>query len=390
MSINVQCPGCGKRYKVDDRFAGKKAKCQSCGGAIAVPAVAPKPAASDDPFAAMDELEQTGTATPEPARVSAAPQAATSAPRRSGTVYNPALAQPTVISSRPSGPSQGVKVALSVGVGLVCFVLGFWVVHLLTGGASHKSSTASTAGQSATNSSSGSSGASDDRSLEATGAADIANDLSGGKARRAPPPPQNSAAAPPPAEVDVEAKPPAVLKPFAPDPKLLERLGKEEWLNSVPYVWKFPTDYDQHGTNVFQELSPTLKGYQSYYVKSGFTGGPGDVPTISVLSQRRHNKKFPKVFTQATSNTKYSVGPNDPLDKMLLLEGYKVEFGTIDDIEAVRAVGKDIVNHDSVVYVLLANESFIRIELSNLPPGSAELALLETMVRTLHHKEPPH
>src|SRR5689334_16461254 len=73
MSINVQCPGCGKRYKVDDRFAGKKAKCQSCGGAIAVPA-APAPtkaAVSDDPFAAMDELERTGTAAPETAYAAA-------------------------------------------------------------------------------------------------------------------------------------------------------------------------------------------------------------------------------------------------------------------------------------------------------------------------------
>src|SRR5690242_8222954 len=120
MSINVQCPGCGKRYKVDDRFAGKKAKCQSCGGAIAVPAAASKPAASDDPSAAMDELEKTGTVAPEPARVSTAAPAAAPPPRRAGTVYNPALAQPTVVSSGPSGPSQGVKLALSLGVGIVC------------------------------------------------------------------------------------------------------------------------------------------------------------------------------------------------------------------------------------------------------------------------------
>jgi len=379
MSINVQCPGCGKRYKVDDRFAGKKAKCQSCGGAIAVPAPQPQPA-SDDPFAAMDELEQTGTATPEPARGRAAPPPLTSAaPRRAGTVYNPALAQPTVVSSGSSGVSQGMKLVLSLGVGIVCFVLGFWAVHLLTSGAPHKLSVANNS----------SSGATDDRGLEATGVADIANDMSGRKARQAspPPPPQNTAP-PAPADADVEAKRPAVLKPFpTPDPKQLD--GKEEWLPSVPYVMTLPSDYEAHGSIVFHEDSFELKGYQSYYVKAGLTpAAQGSATQFSIIVQRRQHKKFPKVFTQATSNTKYALGPNDPLDKQLVLEGYKVEFGTIDDIASLRAVGKDEIGRDSVVYVLLPDEWFIRIELSNVPPGSPELAKLDAMVHSLHYKEP--
>ena len=390
MSINVQCPGCGKRYKVDERFAGKKAKCQSCGGAIAVPGAAapkpPPPPPSDDPFAAMDELEQTGTAAAEPTRVAAAtPPAAAPPPRRAGTVYNPALAQPTVVPPRSSGPSQGVKVALSVGVGLVCFVLGFWLVHLLTSGSTHKTASSSNASQSVADN-----GATNDRSLEATGAADIANDLSSGsKIRHAPPPPQQNSAPPPQPEVDVEAKPPAVMKPFPVDPQQLAKLGDEQWLPSAPYMMKCPTTFDPHGSGVFQEDSPALKGYQSYFVKSGIPlPQQGDAPMFSILVQHRSNSRFPKVYTQATQNTKYAVGPKDPLDKQVMLEGYKVEFGSIDGIDCLRAVGKDVVNHDSVVYILPTEEWFIRIELGNAPPGSPDLALLDTMVRTLHYKDP--
>jgi hypothetical protein len=274
-----------------------------------------------------------------------------------------------------------MKLALSLGVGIVCFVLGFWVVHLLTSGASHKPSNASVANNS-------SSGATEDRGLEATGVADIANDMSGGKARKAPPAPPQNTPPPAPVDADVQAKPPAVLKPFpTPDPKQLE--GKEEWLPSVPYVMTLPSDYESHGSIVFHEDNLALKGYQSYYVKAGLTPAQqGSATQFSIIIQRRQHKKFPKVFTQATSNTKYALGPYDPLDKQLVLEGYKVEFGTIDGIESLRAVGKDEISRDSVVYVLLPDEWFIRIELSNVPPGSPQLAKLDAMVHSLHYKEP--
>src|SRR5436309_15044575 len=37
MSIKVGCISCGKIYQVDDRFAGKKAKCKTCGAVLEVP-----------------------------------------------------------------------------------------------------------------------------------------------------------------------------------------------------------------------------------------------------------------------------------------------------------------------------------------------------------------
>src|SRR5437763_12751017 len=38
MAVEMQCGGCGKRYRVGDQLAGKKVKCKSCGHVMAVPA----------------------------------------------------------------------------------------------------------------------------------------------------------------------------------------------------------------------------------------------------------------------------------------------------------------------------------------------------------------
>lgn len=50
MSIKVRCDGCGKTYQVDDRFAGKKAKCKACGQGMQVPG-APVAASASSPSA---------------------------------------------------------------------------------------------------------------------------------------------------------------------------------------------------------------------------------------------------------------------------------------------------------------------------------------------------
>jgi len=38
MSISIACSACGKVYKLDDRFAGKRVKCNKCGSTFSVPA----------------------------------------------------------------------------------------------------------------------------------------------------------------------------------------------------------------------------------------------------------------------------------------------------------------------------------------------------------------
>ena len=71
MAISTGCPACGRSYKVDDKWAGKKLKCRECGAIMNVPGGAPRAArrpaaaaaAADDPFESVDSLlalEQTG------------------------------------------------------------------------------------------------------------------------------------------------------------------------------------------------------------------------------------------------------------------------------------------------------------------------------------------
>jgi len=61
MSIPIQCPGCGKRYRFDDQVAGKQARCP-CGRTIEVPAPA-----SDAPPAA-DALHAPNESAPREPR----------------------------------------------------------------------------------------------------------------------------------------------------------------------------------------------------------------------------------------------------------------------------------------------------------------------------------
>jgi predicted Zn finger-like uncharacterized protein len=50
MSIQIQCPSCGKRYRVDDRFAGKRVKCRNCSASIVV--------AADQPADDIEEIDE--------------------------------------------------------------------------------------------------------------------------------------------------------------------------------------------------------------------------------------------------------------------------------------------------------------------------------------------
>lgn len=72
--ISVQCPSCPKTYNVDDKFAGKKAKCKECGAIMSIPelpASAPSASPAMDP-GALAALESAAQDTPRAAP--AAPQ----------------------------------------------------------------------------------------------------------------------------------------------------------------------------------------------------------------------------------------------------------------------------------------------------------------------------
>lgn len=47
MSIVLDCPGCGKRFEIDEAHSGKKSKCKQCGSIFRIPGL--KKNASDLP-----------------------------------------------------------------------------------------------------------------------------------------------------------------------------------------------------------------------------------------------------------------------------------------------------------------------------------------------------
>jgi hypothetical protein len=70
--IDIQCPGCQRKLKVADKFAGKKAKCPNCQGVIEIPGAAAEPAASSAAKATKPE----GKPENKPKGEAAAPRSA--------------------------------------------------------------------------------------------------------------------------------------------------------------------------------------------------------------------------------------------------------------------------------------------------------------------------
>jgi hypothetical protein len=108
MSIVYQCAGCQKRFKVADTSVGKRVKCKECGavgtvtaprGAGAAAAAAPppppppppprRPAEEEDPFAAMAELERSGTVNEDEGAYATVPPPPPPASSGAGTQYAP-------------------------------------------------------------------------------------------------------------------------------------------------------------------------------------------------------------------------------------------------------------------------------------------------------------
>jgi hypothetical protein len=62
MTITFACPGCARRYSVNQALAGKRTKCKQCGHGMTIPAAAVEPAATGpafDPYALDDEPAAT-------------------------------------------------------------------------------------------------------------------------------------------------------------------------------------------------------------------------------------------------------------------------------------------------------------------------------------------
>ena len=86
MPILLQCPGCGKGYRLRDELAGKRVKC-SCGTETTVPSAGAEAAASSNEFQLEEELRQPVAPqkpphAPQKAAAGKAPSATDSLPRR--------------------------------------------------------------------------------------------------------------------------------------------------------------------------------------------------------------------------------------------------------------------------------------------------------------------
>ncbi len=68
MPIEIRCESCGKRYRVEDRFAGKRVKCRNCEAGIPVPA-----ASGDDSLQDLAALGEALPATLEDSEISPSP-----------------------------------------------------------------------------------------------------------------------------------------------------------------------------------------------------------------------------------------------------------------------------------------------------------------------------
>ena len=73
MPLSVQCGECGAKYSVDEKLAGKRAKCKKCGASMTIPAPASAGAADDDLSALMELAQGRGEDAPLPPRHRVAP-----------------------------------------------------------------------------------------------------------------------------------------------------------------------------------------------------------------------------------------------------------------------------------------------------------------------------
>jgi len=74
MSLSVECPGCGREYRVKDELAGKKIRCKECNTAMMVPS----PEQDDD----LAELASKPAALPTPSRKKSGSKAGKPAKKR--------------------------------------------------------------------------------------------------------------------------------------------------------------------------------------------------------------------------------------------------------------------------------------------------------------------
>src|SRR5258705_3274792 len=87
MPIETECAGCGKRYSLPEKFAGRKAQCKNCGAEMRIPQL-PAAAEPEMDFDALAAAENSGTVDEsEPAPVTSATLPPPPRPAATGTIF---------------------------------------------------------------------------------------------------------------------------------------------------------------------------------------------------------------------------------------------------------------------------------------------------------------
>ena len=114
--IDIQCSGCGKRYRVPEAFGGKKTRCKQCSAIIAIPE-APAAASVEDPILVEEGPEPPPP--PAPLKPEPAPSEAPAKPARkpmklparggAGGGAKKPLSRPALHARKPFGKSAEAK-----------------------------------------------------------------------------------------------------------------------------------------------------------------------------------------------------------------------------------------------------------------------------------------
>ena len=128
MPIRFQCPKCQKSYKVDDKHAGKKSKCQSCQTALVVP--------SPEEVAARSLEESPKVTTVTDKQSAKAPMVADSPAPSSPEkpLASPPTSSPAAVEKVNLGTIGGPVMLLRIGVLLLVISgLGFFAFAIMSG-----------------------------------------------------------------------------------------------------------------------------------------------------------------------------------------------------------------------------------------------------------------
>jgi dienelactone hydrolase len=154
MSISAACSVCGKIYKLEERFIGKRAKCKTCGeefvvraGAVsgatvtgpilsaanAVKAAPPPEGDGEFDFSNLDDIEKSGTMDESYRPPEIAPAPTGERPR--GTAA-PAHLRQSVNAAPPVEKSMKPTVIAFVAGGIAITVVTFFIMHKMVGSSS--------------------------------------------------------------------------------------------------------------------------------------------------------------------------------------------------------------------------------------------------------------